>query len=1317
MPPPERLGYIAPNDAPNRAGKRKAAPPSRFIQDVLPKPVPFIDMELINRTAFQLGLSQVDVQQDPVNEGPELMTYASDRSIFGVSRQYRLPKDPKGPLHDPEKHITLWDVSDTRKAQESRLASTTEATLGPFTSESAFYLAEWYWRSPKKSFSDFQKLITILKNPLFRISDISSVNWKTTFSHLGSNKDDLSDAEGLWIRDDGWKSMEISIDVPFHNQTKDPGLKPYHVGTFKHRSVVSIIREKLSSDTESCYFHYYPYKSHWRRSPDSPEVELYGELYSSQAFRDAHEEIQRKPVTKANEGMERVVVALMFWSDETHLTAFGGASLWPCYMFFGNESKHLRGEPSKHLGYHVAYFLKVYCKKELFHAQWSVLLSRDLKDAMRNGMVIVCPDGQQRCFYPRIMTYSADYPENKRIGPQESAEVEKAREAIRSGYSVKSKHVEDVLQSQSLAPTAFSRCGVPVDMADALVVDILHEFEIGVWKTLYIHLIRMLESLTGRETDVFGCRTRFTGTGLFPLTVNDTIRKFPLNASEMKRKAARDYEDLLQCSIPAFDKLLPPEHNSRLMSLLYVCLQWHALAKLRLHNDFTLELLGYTTVQLGAHMRRFYRDTCSKIPTKESKREAEARASRESKAGKGLGELYHREPKSWYPWTDRKEYEDQISQIERRRTTPIGFISKMKEHLLPRVLEALGHAESPVDKDAWKHVTLQHNRLFNHRILRLNHTTYDLRRQDDVIHVDTPRCNVMLLNPFFCKETWKSQPPYRYAKVLGVFHANVSFIGELHGSPRCDTAPAYHRLNFVWVQWYSCHAAGGEFEPDHVTLRPVDSPDSLAFLDPLEIIRAAHLIPQFSLGKIASPPPKSRLVNTQPWSLWKAYYVNRFVDRDMFMRHQYSMSVGHTYMHGPSFPPVHIPSVSPDFDHCLDLSAPPEQDREPIESREDDQQPLPQDATVLWGARPPGSAEGSILSMPSAVCDSKTDGVPHLSRLPQTLNPSDNSPHCVHPDGPGYRQIEAVQPGLFSTSSGGKNRGEGDGEVAEDDSEGSDFSEGCSSEGSESDESDDMLKHGAALLKRYRDKFSPDQSGVFVSIERDAARCCFSAFKETDQFPDFCLSLFRPLDTPLDPQQLVHVADIERSFRAGDGLFQVMPDAVLRGRRRGLELIQPDVPQKTKESLVENLWHGIPESSFWDLFVQCLLCKDVLLREGMMASHKCKCGQDKDALRHHPYGQSSRRKKLIPCLETCPADVPETRPWHALPSSASTEVVPDSTEDAENPELASGFSNDQEEEPEEIDSPGTHSEASFEFPMVLSSPTLPTVLEILQQEA
>jgi len=46
----------------------------------------------------------------------------------------------------------------------------------------------------------------------------------------------------------------------------------------------------------------------------------------------------------------------MFWSDATHLTAFGNTKLWPLYMFFGNESKYRRCKPSHHLCEHIAYF-------------------------------------------------------------------------------------------------------------------------------------------------------------------------------------------------------------------------------------------------------------------------------------------------------------------------------------------------------------------------------------------------------------------------------------------------------------------------------------------------------------------------------------------------------------------------------------------------------------------------------------------------------------------------------------------------------------------------------------------------------------------------------------------------------------------------------------------------------------------------------------------------------------------------------------------------------------------------------------------------
>ena len=70
------------------------------------------------------------------------------------------------------------------------------------------------------------------------------------------------------------------------------------------------------------------------------------------------------------------------------------------------------------------------------------------------------------------------------------------------------------------------------------------------------------------------------------------------------------------------------------MRLLYRCAQWHALAKLRIHNDHTLALLDHVTTLLGAEIRRFDRDTCSKYDTKELAKEAEARSRREA-GGKG----------------------------------------------------------------------------------------------------------------------------------------------------------------------------------------------------------------------------------------------------------------------------------------------------------------------------------------------------------------------------------------------------------------------------------------------------------------------------------------------------------------------------------------------------------------------------------------------------------------------------------------------------------------------------------------------------------
>lgn len=96
-----------------------------------------------------------------------------------------------------------------------------------------------------------------------------------------------------------------------------------------------------------------------------------------------------------------------------------------------------------------------------------------------------------------------------------------------------------------------------------LVVDLLHEFELGVWKALFTHLIRILYAAApdGRlvaELDrrcvsfrrFSDCRIKYLYISprfrSMPTFGTSTIRRFASNASEMKKLAARDFEDLLQ---------------------------------------------------------------------------------------------------------------------------------------------------------------------------------------------------------------------------------------------------------------------------------------------------------------------------------------------------------------------------------------------------------------------------------------------------------------------------------------------------------------------------------------------------------------------------------------------------------------------------------------------------------------------------------------------------------------------------------------------------------------------------------------------------
>jgi hypothetical protein len=259
--------------------------------------------------------------------------------------------------HDPEEQISLQDLSNVPARTDPLDANS--RMFYPYPNRSMFRLGDWFWNGGvQKSQKSFHELMDIVGDPEFQSADVRNVKWDRINGELAA--DDI----GEWMDEDaGWTHTPVRVSVPYEprrgvHSESHAGPQDYVVANFYHRSLVSVIREKISSLCDPHHFHFEPYELAWQPVNHRDPIRVQGELYTSPAFLDAHQKLQDSP-GEPGCNLPRVVVALMFWSDATHLTAFGNANLWPLYLFFGNESKYRRCKPSCHLCEHVAYFQKV----------------------------------------------------------------------------------------------------------------------------------------------------------------------------------------------------------------------------------------------------------------------------------------------------------------------------------------------------------------------------------------------------------------------------------------------------------------------------------------------------------------------------------------------------------------------------------------------------------------------------------------------------------------------------------------------------------------------------------------------------------------------------------------------------------------------------------------------------------------------------------------------------------------------------------------------------------------------------------------------
>ena len=201
---------------------------------------------------------------------------------------------------------------------------------------------------------------------------------------------------------------------------------------------------------------------------------------------------------------------------------------------------------------------------------------------------------------------------------------------------------------------------------------------------------------------------------------------------------------------------------------------------------------------------------------------------------------------------------------------------KLVKHLLPRVKDNFckelresnnnGEILYQWDFDAGNDKLLfKNDRLYRHRIFRINYTTYDVQRVQDVINPHTPHRDIMVLNSVDGTDN-----KFSYARVLSIYHADVIY-ANANGAYQIHKP---QRIEFFIKSSSAISPTWDTLRLDRLTFPSVADDDALDFLDPANVLRACHIVPRISLSRVHQDGiGVSRCANDK--EDWERYYVNR----------------------------------------------------------------------------------------------------------------------------------------------------------------------------------------------------------------------------------------------------------------------------------------------------------------------------------------------------------------------------------------------------------------------------------------------------------
>lgn len=289
---------------------------------------------------------------------------------FGVFRKYAsLPShnpDNTDPFSDiPSLPGTTSQIASTGGVGSNLNVPSTRRDSDPLANSknpTEDLLLGWWSEGNRDGIECLNRLAQCVGSSYFKPSELKDFDAVTAIRRF--ERDHCSSKPGTTLEvGDGWKTGSVKIRLPRTGvKQREEDAPEFTVDGILYRDAVEVITRELEDPDSFERIHIQPFEEWWKPSESDDPIRVYSDIYTSDAMLEADRQLRDsiKGAASAGPQLETFILSALFYSDSTCLTAFSNATLWPMYMYIGNESKYVRSKPNSFSAHHIAYLPTVW---------------------------------------------------------------------------------------------------------------------------------------------------------------------------------------------------------------------------------------------------------------------------------------------------------------------------------------------------------------------------------------------------------------------------------------------------------------------------------------------------------------------------------------------------------------------------------------------------------------------------------------------------------------------------------------------------------------------------------------------------------------------------------------------------------------------------------------------------------------------------------------------------------------------------------------------------------------------------------------------